>query len=123
MSDVETVFGCSRTIAAMCPHIFDCNALIELVESGLISAFANEVSSEPSVFLQQFCNLGAAHVADRLRRQPGGADGVGLVERDFIRAPVVELGRARRGVVGDLLRVFERPAVLPDAFARRWIIR
>ena len=35
-----------------------------------------------------------------------------LVERDFVRAPVVEPGGARGGVVGERLRVFEGALVL-----------
>jgi len=34
-----------------------------------------------------------------------------LVERDLVRGAIVELGRARRLVSGDLLRVFQRTAV------------
>ncbi len=54
------------------------SALIEFVQSGLISPFTNEFPSEPSVFFQQFGNLGTPYVADRLRPQPRGADGIGL---------------------------------------------
>jgi hypothetical protein len=56
-------------------------ALIEFVDNGLISPFANELPSEPSVFLQLFCNLGTPYVTDRLRPQPRGANGVSLAER------------------------------------------
>src|ERR1700757_1434577 len=58
-------------------------ALIEFVDNGLISPFANELPSEPSVFLQLFCNLGTPYVTDRLRPQPRGANGVSLAERSL----------------------------------------
>jgi hypothetical protein len=69
-------------------------------------------------------------------------DPLDLVERNLVPPPVVKLRRTRRRMIGDVLRVFERAAVLqicrypvarnvcapifvliPAAFARRCINR
>src|SRR3954470_21543656 len=54
---------------------------------------------------------GSAFAPSRLPR-PSNQDALYLVQADLIAAPVVELGGAGRGVVGDHRRLLQRAAVL-----------